>query len=204
MKNGVYSAAQVAQHAELGSDLQKGNAHAAHILLRLGRMPLQLHRFNALCEELTSLGRSMTLQMFLCEQIADSGRGRHYDVINVIFGTTCDRCLESGKAQLRTNRPQAEVLTSSQAWAIQVERLVGLMILVAHKISQTSSSPRRSVEPALRSFAGLSKLLSRQRRHLQHISVQRPTEINVIEDRGAVCPDCQHPYPPCATDGEDR
>ena len=195
MKRRVYSAAQVAQHTQLILDLQKSNAMASHLMLRLGRMRLQHHRFKALCEEITSLARSMTLQIFLCEQIASSGGHEHYDVINVILGTTCDYCLESGMTRrLQNNEPHSEVLIPSQAWAIQVERLSGLMISVAHNVSQTFFSPRRTVEQSLRSLAGLSKVLSRQRRHLERISVRQSTEIKVIEDLSAVCPDCGRPY----------
>jgi hypothetical protein len=159
------------------------------------------HRqFKALCAELTSLARSMTLQMFFCEQIAGSGIQESYDVINVIFGTTCDYCLESGKTRkLQNNASPSEVLIPSQAWAIQVERLSGLMILVAHNVSQTSFSQRCTVEQSLRSLASLGKALSRQRRHMEQISVRQPTKINVIEDRSDVCPDCGHPYEAAVT-----
>ncbi len=164
-------------------------------------MRLQHHLFKALCEDLTALERSMTLQIFLCEQIAGSGVHKHYDVINVILGTTCDYCLESGKARKpKNNEADSEVLIPSQAWAIQVERLSGLMISVAHSVSQTSFSPRRTVETSLRCLAGLSKVLSRQRRHLEQISVGRPTAIKVIEDRSTVCPDCERPYTATASD----
>ena len=37
----------------------------------------------------------------------------------------------------------------SQAWATQVERLSGLMISVAHSVSQTSFSPRRTLETSV-------------------------------------------------------
>ena len=204
MKCRVYTSAQVAQHTQLILDLQQSNARASHLMLRLGRMPLQHHRFKALCEDLTSLERSMTLQIFLCEQIVDSGLHKHYDVINVVFHATCDYCLESGKPRkLQDNNPHLEVLISSPAWAIQVERLYGLMISVAHNVSQTSCPPRR-VEQALRSLSGLSKVLSRQRRHLQQISVRLPTKIKVIHDRSTVCPDCGHPYGAPARDAADQ
>jgi hypothetical protein len=164
-------------------------------------MRLQDHQFKALCEELESLTRSMTLQIFLCEQIAGSGVHKHYDVINVIIGTTCDYCLESGKTrELQNSESDSDVLIPSQAWAIQVERLSGLIMSVAHNVSQKSFLPRRTVEQSLRSLAGLSKLLSRQRRHLEQISVPQPTKINVIEDRSAVCRDCGRPYTVTAPD----
>ena len=163
-------------------------------MLRLGRMPLQHHRFKPLCEELTSLERSMTLQIFLCEQLADSGVHNHYDVIDLNLGTTCDYCLESGKTPiLQNNNPHSEVLTSSPAWPIQVERLAGLMISVAHNVFRHSFSSR-SLEQLLRSLAGLSKVLSRQRRHMEHISVGQPTKININYDLSDVCPDCGHSY----------
>jgi len=191
LKRRVYSAAQVAQHTQLILDVQKSNAIASHLLLRIGRVRSQ-PQFTALCAELTSLERSMTLQMFLCEQIAGNGR-KHYDIIILTFGTTCDYCLENGETRkLENNEPHSETLIPSRAWAIQLERLFGLMISVAHNVSQSSFSPRRSVEQSLRSLAGLSKVLSRQRLHLEQISVRRPTEIKVIEDRSAVCPDCGH------------
>jgi hypothetical protein len=145
----------------------------------------------------------MTLQMFLCEQIADSGAQKHYDVINVIIGTTCDHCLENGKTRNPQNKEsQAGLPISSQAWAIQVEQLFGLTLSVAHNVSQSSFSPRRSVELSLRSMAGLSKVLLRQQRHMQQISVRRPTEIKVVYDRSAACPDCGHPYEVTDTDKE--
>jgi hypothetical protein len=201
----VYISAQVAQHLQLTEDLQKSNARASHLMLRLGRMPLQHHRFKALCEDLTSLERSMTLQIFLCEQLADSRAHKRYDVINVILGTTCDYCLESGKTpKLQNNTPHSEVLTASPAWPIQVERLSGLMISLAHNVSQTSFSPRRTVEQSLRSLARLSTVLSRQRRHMEHISVPQPTKINFIEDHSTVCPDCGHPYTATATDEDEE
>ncbi len=157
-------------------------------------MCLQHHRFDALSGELTSLARSMTLQIFLCEQIADSGVHKHYGVINVILDTTCDYCLENGKPRNpQNNEPPSGLLIPSPAWAIQVEQLFQLMTSVAHDVSE-SSLPRRSVERSLRSIAGLSKILSRQRRHMQRISVRRPTEMNVIDDCSPACPDCGHRY----------
>jgi hypothetical protein len=174
-------------------------------MLRLSRMPLQHHRFKALCQELTSLGRSMTLQLSLCEQIADRGVHKHYAIINVILRTTCDYCLESGNTRkLHNGNSDSEVLISSPAWAFQVEQLSGLMISLAHKVSQTSFSPSRSVEPLLRSLAGLSTALSRQRRHMEHTSVCQRTEMNVIVDNSTVCPDCGHPYTATATDESDQ
>ncbi len=197
----IHSAAQVAQHAQLMVNLQKSNAFASHLMLRLCRMRLQHHQVKALCEELTCLTRSMTLQMFLCEQIANSGIHKHYDIINVIIGTTCDYCLESGKTRkLQSSEPHSGGLIPSQAWTIQVEGLSALIIPVAHNVSQTSSLPRHTVEQSLRALAGLSKLLSRQRRHLEQISAPQTTKINVIQDRGAVCPDCGRPYTATATD----
>ena len=203
MKRRIYTSAQVTQHAQLILDLQKSNALASHLVLQLGRMRLQHHRFKALCDQLASLVRSMTLQMFLCEQVAGSGVHEHYDAINLVFGTTCDYCLESGRTG-KNNEPHAEALIPTQAWAIQVERLSELTTSVAHNVSQTSFAPRRTVEQSLRSLAGLSKVLSRQRRHMEHISVPQPTKINVIEDHSTVCPDCGHPYTATATDEDEE
>jgi hypothetical protein len=197
----MYSAARVAQHTQLAQDLQKSNARASHIILRLGGMRLQHHQFKSLCEEFVSLVRLMTLQIFLCEQVAGSGVREHYDVINVILGTTCDYCLENGKTRkLQNNEPQLKVLRPNQAWAIQVEGLSELMISVARNVSEASFLPKRTVEQSIRSLAVLSKVLSRQRRHLEQFSVRRPTEIRVIGKRSDVCPDCGQPHTAIATD----
>jgi hypothetical protein len=201
LRGRVYSAAQVSQHTQLILDLQKTNARASHLVLRLGRMCSQPHRFTALVDELNSLVRWMTPQIFLCEQVMGSGVHKRYDVINVILGNTCDHCLESGTTRQRqTNEPHLEELSSSQAWRIQVEELSGLTILVAHSVAQISFSPRRTVDQSLRSLAALSKILSRQRRHMEQISVRQPTAIRVIDDRSAACPDCQRPYRAPGTD----
>ena len=156
MKRRVYSAAQVAQHAQFILDVQKSNAVASHLVLRLG--PVRSHpQFKALCAELSSLARSMTLQMSFCEQIVGSSVHEYYDVINVILGTTCDYCLESGKTRkVQSNKTHSEVLTPSQAWAIQVERLSGLTISVAHNVSQTSFLPETD-RCSVASLAGRSE-----------------------------------------------
>ena len=199
MKRRVYNVAQVAQHSQLILDLEWSNAIASHLMLRLGRMRLQDH---VLWEELASVVRSMSLQLFLCEQIAFSGVHKHWDVINLILGTTCDYCLESGETRkLQNNQPDAQVLKPSEAWAIQVVQLSGLIISVAHKVSQNSLLSRGAVERSLCSLAGFSKVLSRQRRHLDQISFRHPTKINVIDDRSAVCPDCGHPYADTGAEG---
>lgn len=194
----IYTPAQVAQHTQLMLDLQKNNARTSHLLLRLGRVPLQHHRFEALCEEFTSLERSMTLQIFLCEQIVDSGAHQHYDVVNIMFGC-CDDCLK------KKNDPNAEALIPTETWAIQVEQLSGLMASVAHYVSEASCSQRCSVEQSLSCLAGLSKVLSRQRRHLQQITIQQPTKLRPIHSYGIRCPDCGRPYPKLlATDEADQ
>jgi hypothetical protein len=200
----IYSAAQVAQHTQLTLDLQKSNARASHLILRLGRMRLQAHRFEALCDALISLERAMTLQIFLCEEIVKSGVHERYDRINVIFGTTCDFCLENGiTRKVQNNELQSGILLSNQAWAIQVAQLFALMISVAHKAFQTSMSPARSIAKSVRCLVGLSKVLSRQERHLKQLSVRRPTQISVIEAPSAVCPDCARPCAAIAMDEDE-
>ena len=138
------TSAEIAQRAL--QDLQKNNARASHLILRLLQMPLQHPRFKALCEELTPLERSMMLQTCLCEQIVDSSVQEDY-VIQVIFGTTCDYCLKSGRTrELQDNKPNSEAQMWSPAWAIQIEQLSVLTTSVVHKISQASFLPRRTVE----------------------------------------------------------
>src|SRR5579864_2917324 len=167
---------------------------ATHLMLRLGRRPLQPHRLTVLVDELNSLVHSISSQIFLCEQIASRGAHEHYDVIKVNLGTTCDHCLENGKTRnLQDDETEPAVLIPSPAWAIQVEQLSSLTISIAHRVSQTSSSPRCNVKSSLRAFAALTKVLSRQRRHMEQMSVRRPTEIEVAEDLSAVCRDCGRP-----------
>jgi hypothetical protein len=163
-------------------------------------MRLQDH---VLWEELASVVRSMSSQLFLCEQIAFSGVHKHWDVINLILGTACDYCLESGETRkLQNNQPDAEVLIPSEAWAIQVVQLSGLIISVAHNVSQNSLLSRGAAERSLCSLEAFSKVLSRQRRHLDQISFRQPTKINVIDDRSPVCPDCGRPYTDTAAEGQ--
>jgi hypothetical protein len=177
------------------------NARASHVMLRLGRMDLQQHHFRSLFEELISVVNVMTLQIFLCEQVADSGVHKHYDIINAVLGTTCDFCLENGTSKLQKNDPELNVMRPNHAWAIQVDGLSELMISVARDVSHAFSFlPKRSVEQSIRSLSVLSKALARQRRHLEQFSVRRPTEIIVIVDQSDVCPDCAHPYTEMATE----
>jgi len=165
-------------------------------------MGSQAH-FNALCAELTSLACSISLQMFLCEQILDAGARQHYKAIDVNLGTVCDFCFESGKKPKRqNNHAHSKVLTAGPTLAIQVEGLSQLVMSVAHNVAQTSFSPTRTVEQSLRCLAVLSKVLSRQRRYMAQISVPQPTAIRINYDMSDVCRDCGHPYESIAT-GEE-
>lgn len=191
MKSQVYTSAQIAQHTQLSLDLQKSNAAASHILLQLGRMSLQHNRFKALSDELASLVRSMTLQIYWCEQIAGSWVREHPEAEVTVFGVACDVCFKSGLTRThQINKPYETALEPNEAWAIQVEGLFGLTISVAHKVSQTSFPSRRKVEQSLCSLAPLSKVLLRQRRHLHQISVPQPPKITVIELPSSVCGVC--------------
>jgi len=191
LKGRIYSADQVAQHGELMRDMQHSNSLASHLVLRLGRKPLQGHVFKSLCKELRSLARSMTLQIFLCEQIADSGLHKHYDRIDVTLGTTCDFCLENGQAQRPQNHDAGSLkLMPNQACALQLHHLSRLITTVAHGVSHASLPMASNAEHLLCSLAALSQALSRQRRHMELISVRQPTEIKIEFDLRDVCPDC--------------
>src|SRR5579863_9218174 len=101
-------------------------------------MRLRHRLVKALCDELASLVGAMTSQLFLCERVMDGGHD-HYDVIEVTFGVACKPCIDSGRTLTsQSTEPDAEVLITTQAWQIQVERLSGLIISVAHNLFRSS------------------------------------------------------------------
>jgi hypothetical protein len=186
---------QIAQHAELGLDLQKANAHASHLLLRFARLSPHQRRFKSLSAELASIAELMTLQISFCEAIADNDLSQRIERIHVVLGTTCHFCEEnaalssSEKHDVRLGR-----LTPSPAWTTQLDSLTRLIMRILHDIFGNSFYAGGDMKKSVRCLDELHTAVQRQRRHLERIAARGVPKITVVHDTSEVCDRCGRRY----------
>jgi hypothetical protein len=190
-----YMAHQIAQHAELGLDLQRANAHARHLLLRFARLSPHQRRFMALRAELASVAELMTLQISCCDAIAENKLSQQIEHIRVRLRTTCDFC-EENPALSSSEKHDARFgrLTPSPAWTTQLDSLTGLTTRIFHDIFGNSFSAGGETKKSVHCFNKLHTAIRRQRRHLKRIAARKEPKITVEHDISDVCDRCGRRY----------
>jgi hypothetical protein len=194
---GTYTLAQVEQHTDVGLHLQRTNARASHLLLRLARLRPSHPRFKSLCAELASVAELLTLDTSFCEGIANNHLSEPFQRIVLTLHTTCVFCeenpvLNSSKKHDDTFGP----LTITPTWAVQLTSLTWLMTRIRQDIFGNSPSPPPETEKFIRCLNGLYTAIQRQRRHLARIGTQKRPEMAVRFDSSEVCGRCGQRYEP--------
>jgi hypothetical protein len=190
----TYTRAQVEQHTELSLHLQHTNARATHLVLRLARLRPSHPHFKSLCAELAFLAELITLDISLCEGIANNV-SQPFQRIIVTFQTACDFCEEN--PDLNSPEKDAEYLgfmTTSSTWGIQLDSLTRLIMRICHDISGNSPYPARETKKFIRCVNVLYTAVQRQSRHLARIGAQNTPGIEVRSDSSEVCPRCGQTY----------
>jgi hypothetical protein len=191
----TYSSAEVEQHTKLSLHLQRTNACASHLLLRLARLRTSNPHFKSLCEELVSVAELLTLDISFCEGIANNHIAQSIQRIIVTLHTTCAFCeenpvLNSSKKHNKTFGP----LTTGPTWAVQLNSLTWLMTRIRQDIFGNSPSPPRETKQLIRCLNELYTAIQRQRRHLERIGTQERPDIAVRFDSSEVCRRCGRRY----------
>lgn len=191
----TYTQGQMARHTELGLDLQRANAHAGHLLLRLARLNPDHRRFKSLCAELACVAELMTLQISFCKAIADDGLSQPIERIDVALGTTCDFCEENpGLSSLVKHDKRFPHLTPNPGWTTQLDSLMRLTARIIHDKFGNSFSAGGEMKKSVHCFDELFRGLRRQRRHVKRIASRKMVEILVEHDTSEVCDRCGHRY----------
>jgi len=192
---GTYTRAQVEQHTELSLDLQRTNARASHLLLRLARLRPSNPHFKSLCAELASVAELLTLDISFCEGIANNHVSQPFQRIVLTLHTTCVFCEEN--PVLNSSKKHDDIfgpLTITPTWAVQLTSLTWLMTRIRQDIFGNSPSPPRETKQLIRCLNELYTAIQRQRRHLERIGTQERPDIAVRFDSSEVCRRCGRRY----------
>jgi hypothetical protein len=200
----TYTSADVEQHTKLSLHLQRTNARASHLLLRLARLRPSNPQFKSLCTELASVAELLILDISFCEGIANNHIAQSIQRIIVTLHTTCAFCEEN--PLLNSSKKHDEhfgPLTTSPTWADQLNSLTWLMTRIRQDIVGNSPSPARETKKLIRCLNELYTAIQRQRRHLERIAAHKRPEIEVRFDPCEVCPGCGQKYEPGPLDDDD-
>ena len=190
-----FSKAQVQQHKQLGSQMQRANAFAAQALLTLRRFRPGHKRCEHIYSGLANVARRMNFLVGCCEQIAAGGFETQITRINVIFGTTCEHCEEAGRRADRSSGPgYMRTLEADPAWCVIVEYLLLQVTLTIGRAVASECSLFGESEAPPRCLSDLTKALLRQHRHLKRIDSVRVPKIVVIHNHAKLCSKCGNPY----------
>jgi hypothetical protein len=200
-----FTKAQLQQHKQWGNQIQRANALAAQALLTLRRFRPGQKRYECVCTDLATAVCRMNFLIGCCEQIALSGFRKQFSRINVILGTTCEHCEETGRsADRNSNQGDIGTLEADPAWGVLVEFLLFEVTLAIHRIVGGECSSLSEFEEFPVGLHDLTKALLRQRRHLARMGSARAPEIVVTYDDAEVCSECGHPTGgPLGDDGDD-
>jgi hypothetical protein len=194
---GTYTRAQLEQHTELSLHLQRTNARASHLLLRLARLRPGNPHFKSLCAELASVAELLTLDTSFCEGIANNHALQPFQRIVLTLHTTCTFCEEN--PVLNSSKKHDKTfgsLTIAPTWAVQLTSLTWLMTRIRQDIFCNSPSPPPEMKKFIRCLNGLYTAIQRQRRHLARIGTQKRPEMAVRFDDSEVCGRCGRRYEP--------
>lgn len=137
-----FTKAQLQQHKQWGNQMQRANALAAQALLTLRRFRPGQKRYECVCTDLANVVRRMNFLIGGCEQLALSGFRKQFSRINVIFGTTCEHCEETGgSAHRNSNQGDIGTLEADPAWGVLVEFLLFEVTLAMHRMSEFEEFP---------------------------------------------------------------
>ena len=192
---GTYTRAQVEQHTELSLDLQRTNARASHLLLRLARLRPSNPHFKSLCAELASVAELLTLDISFCEGIANNHVSQPFQRIVLTLHTTCVFCEENPVLNYSKKHDDTfGPLTITPTWAVQLTSLTWLMTRIRQDIFGHSPSPPPETKKFVSCLNGLYTAIQRQRRHLERIGTQERPDIAVRFDSSEVCRRCGRRY----------
>jgi len=187
--------AQIEQHKQLGSQIQRANAFAAQALLTLRRFRPGHKRCEHIYSGLANVVRRMNFLVGCCEQIATSGFQPQITRISVILGTTCEHCEETGRSADRSSGPgYMRTLEADPAWCVLLDYLLLQVSLTIGRAVAGECSPFGESEDPPRCLSDLTKALLRQHRHLTRMGSVRVPEIVIIYDDAEVCSECGNPY----------
>jgi|SRR5579863_9142769 len=189
-----FTTAQLRQHKQLGDRLQITNVFAAQALLTLRRLRPGGKQCENVYATLVHIVRQMDFLIASCEQLATSGFRPQVSRINVILGTTCGHCEETGRSAKRSSgRENLGSLEADPAWGILVENLlVQATLAIQGTVGSKCFSSSDCEGP--RCLQNLTKTLLRQQRYLARMGGARIPEIAVMYDDAEVCPECGNPY----------